>query len=124
MASLPCQNEDGKIAVFTGTFLESGTSVTVCRDDLQAFAVALAQELTGAPIIEFAQEHAGEITPNETVEEVDEVDAETAAWLEEHSDIIAALVAGGKTPEEAIQELLDAETAPDNSDAAPSTDDN
>lgn len=43
-------SDDGNAAVFTGTFFDSGQSVTVCSECFVSFAAGTLQAITGAPI--------------------------------------------------------------------------
>lgn len=58
-AALPCQFNDGQPAVFVGTFLEDGTSITVCIEHLVAFA----QDFLGAMTDEVTSETTDEADP-------------------------------------------------------------
>lgn len=48
----PCMSDDGNAAVFVGTLLESGNSITVCPDCLVSFALSIVESNTGLPIAE------------------------------------------------------------------------
>lgn len=50
MAGLPCMSNDGKGAVFTGTFLQNGDSVALCEDCLPEFLVAVAGQMLGVEL--------------------------------------------------------------------------
>lgn len=53
MAGNPeCQYSDGKQAVFIGTNLNSGETVTLCEDDFLTFCEAAVEGFTGVPIHE------------------------------------------------------------------------
>lgn len=47
MAPPSCMTEDGRPAVFVGTFLQTGDAVAVCDDCLVMFAAALLRDMTG-----------------------------------------------------------------------------
>lgn len=49
MATPQCMSNDGKQAVFIGTFFENGDSVTVCEDCFQAFVTATTAQMSGIP---------------------------------------------------------------------------
>lgn len=50
MATPACMNDDGNLAIFIGTNLESGDTVTVCPDCLVAFCTAIVEGMTGMPV--------------------------------------------------------------------------
>jgi hypothetical protein len=50
MAGLQCMSQDGKGAVFTGTFLQNGDSVALCEDCLPEFLVAVASQMLGVDL--------------------------------------------------------------------------
>jgi hypothetical protein len=123
MPGLACQFEDGKNAVFVGTFLESGTSITACEDHLIDFVVSLSEQLTGAPVIDFVAGHQREITDDATEVELTDDEREQARWLENHREAIQAVQDAGATFEEAIAAVIEAEDELEDSaaDSAPAT---
>lgn len=51
MASIACMFEEcPNLATFTGTFLENGSSVTVCGDHFVDFAAGTLEGITGIPV--------------------------------------------------------------------------
>ncbi len=53
MAGNPaCQSEDGNLAVFIGTNLDSGDSITFCPSCLLQFCATLVESMTGVPVAE------------------------------------------------------------------------
>jgi len=105
MAGIACQSDDGNNAVFVGTFLESGDSVTVCRDCLQAWSTALAQELTGAPIIDFLREYVPtEISADDNAAALVQ-QGEFLLWAEANKESITAFIETGLTFEEAVEQV-------------------
>lgn len=54
MAAPLCMSNDGKPAVFIGTFLEKGDSVTLCEDCLPDFTSAITASMNGIPPEVFA----------------------------------------------------------------------
>lgn len=51
MASMACMFEEcPNVATFTGTFLENGSSVTVCGDHFIDFAAGTLEGMTGIPV--------------------------------------------------------------------------
>jgi hypothetical protein len=123
MPGLACQFEDGKNAVFVGTFLESGTSITACEDHLIDFVVSLSEQLTGAPVITFVADHQQASTDDLTPVELTDDELEQAAWLEEHREAIQAVQDAGATFEEAIAAVIEAEDELEDSaaDSEPAT---
>lgn len=54
MANPQCMYpECEQAALFTGTFFQNGTSVTVCSDHFVDFAAGTLEAMTGAPVIDF-----------------------------------------------------------------------
>lgn len=111
MPGLACQFEDGKNAVFVGTFLESGTSITACEDHLIDFVVSLSEQLTGLPVITFVADHQQAATDDATPVDLTDDEKVQAAWLEEHREAIQAVQDEGATFEEAIAAVIEAEEA-------------
>lgn len=51
MAGNPaCQYDDGQVAVFIGTNLNTGDTVTLCAEDLVTFCATLIEGMTGVPV--------------------------------------------------------------------------
>ncbi len=51
MASNPaCQSEDGNVAVFIGTNLDTGDSQVLCPSCLLQFCATIVQAMTGVPV--------------------------------------------------------------------------
>jgi len=99
MAGNPeCMSGDGRGAIFLGTFLSDGTSVTLCEDHFVDFLAGTLETLTGAPIAELLS-----VQPPAVV---DADEAKFDAFLTEHADEIDTRVKGGATLEEAIIETL------------------
>lgn len=55
MANPPCMSNDGRPAVFLGTFLEGGETVALCDECLVAWSAALLQSMTGVDPTPFLQ---------------------------------------------------------------------
>lgn len=73
MAAPACMSNDGKQAVFVGTFLANGDTVTLCEDCLPAFTGSITADMFGVDgkaMLDWLQANAGEDPPG---------DAETAA---------------------------------------------
>jgi len=83
----PCMANDGESAVFTGTFFDSGQSVTLCNEHLVAFCTTML-----APSDDEAPD-----------------DAEQLAWLEAHREQIEAAIGEGLTLSDAIEALMASE---------------
>lgn len=49
MAAPQCMSNDGKAAVFVGTFLVEGDAVALCEDCLPAFCISVAAGVNGIP---------------------------------------------------------------------------
>jgi hypothetical protein len=109
MASPACQANDGNSAIFVGTFLETGESFTLCRDDLESWALALAQNLTGVPVIQFANEYSMPEVVDPTLSNIDDLEQEYADWLEANRMAIDAVMAEGASLEEAIAMVREVE---------------
>jgi hypothetical protein len=62
MANPPCMSNDGKQAVFIGTFLANGDSVALCEDHLPAFTASVTADMFGVDgqqLMEWLQANAG-----------------------------------------------------------------
>jgi hypothetical protein len=123
MPGLACQFEDGKNAVFVGTFLESGTSITACEDHLIDFVVSLSEQLTGAAVIDFVAASALVAKTAEPEVTLTDDEREQARWLEDHREAIQAVQDAGATFEEAIAAVIETEDELEDSaaDSAPAT---
>lgn len=123
MPGLPCQFDDGKNAVFVGTFLESGTSINACEDHLIDFVVSLSEQLTGAPVIDFVAAHSPVSDVSVDAALLTDDEREQAAWLEDHREAIQAVQDAGATFEEAIAAVIETEDELEDSaaDSAPAT---
>jgi hypothetical protein len=91
MASLPCQFHEDQGAVFIGTFLETGMSLTVCQECLRDFFATTLEEMSGIPITailqmdpaqfsaeaEQAAEESAPAVDDETADDHPEPDADT-----------------------------------------------
>ena len=65
MAQIPCQFDDGNAAVFIGTNLDTGETVTLCPPDLVSWCATIVEGMTGVPVsalIDAAQ--SGELVPD------------------------------------------------------------
>jgi hypothetical protein len=52
MAQNPaCMNDDGNLAIFVGTNLDTGMSVTLCVDCFVQFCATMVEGLTGVPVV-------------------------------------------------------------------------
>lgn len=109
MSSIACQTEDGNTAIFVGTFLESGNAVTVCRDCLEAFTVALAQELTGVPVIQLVADHLATGPDAALATGLTDAEVEQQAWLTDHKEAIESVMAEGGTFDEAVAAIMEIE---------------
>jgi hypothetical protein len=118
MAQLACEQGDGKNAVFVGTFLESGLSVALCNDDLVNFVVSMAQELTGAPVIDFVSTHQPEEVEQVTAPDDEAVAAALDTLLKANAPEVDRRLKEGEDMETIIADLM---TRPDDdsSDAQP-----
>lgn len=121
MAQLACEQGDGKTAVFVGTFLESGLSVALCNDDLINFVVAMAEQLTGAPVITFVQDHIPtEQTPAQGPS--DEAVAEALdTLLKANAPEVKRRVDAGEDMQSIIEDLMTRPLDADDDDTADST---
>jgi hypothetical protein len=122
MANPPCQFEDGKTAVFIGTNLENGDTVTTCLEHMVEFFTTTLEGLVAAA------------TPNAEDEQVEVTDAgidaineakladEFQAWIDANTQRIAELVDTGSTFEEAVTQLLEYDAHAEDSTDPDSTD--
>lgn len=120
MASLACERDDGKNAVFVGTFLETGTSIALCEDDLINFVVSMSQQLTGAPVIDFVSSFVREDEDGAPLPAADDAEGQYQLWLNTRKDALSELMELDYTFEEAVAFLLAAE-AEINADDSPDT---
>jgi hypothetical protein len=123
MPNPPCQFEDGKTAVFIGTNLENGDTVTTCLEHMVEFFANTLEGLATAAQSPSDNGHV-EIT-NADIDTHEEavLTEEFQAWLDANTERIQELVETGSTFEEAVEQLLeyDAKTAdstdPDSTDS-------
>lgn len=86
MANPPCMYPDcEQSATFTGTFFESGQSITVCGDHFIDFAAGTLQAMTGAPIIDFLASAPTEVEDDD--DDVENPTAEPGPTSEESSEV-------------------------------------
>jgi hypothetical protein len=95
MAQIACQTEDGNNAIFIGTNLDTGDSVSLCQSCLIEFFAAMLEGMTGIPVgaimaaglsqLEDAQQQeGGELMSDEQPKEPDVPNDERENLHEEH----------------------------------------
>jgi hypothetical protein len=91
-------SNDGKQAVFIGTFMETGDAVALCEDCLPAFTATVTADMfgvDGAQLLEWLKANQGDEAPAD-VSEVAEVAAPPAMMRPPASDVDPT--AGGSVP--------------------------
>ena len=74
---LPCQSEDGNLAIFIGTNLETGDSQTLCPLCMVQFFGTIIEGMTGLPVNALLE--SGPVDGDELVEITDDDEVEVAA---------------------------------------------
>jgi hypothetical protein len=106
MAQVACERGDGNNAVFVGTFLETGTSVALCNDDLINFCVSMSEQLTGAPVIQFLEDWIPP-KPEEVAVPSDEAIAEALdTLLTANAEEVASRIEAGEEMQTIIEDLM------------------
>jgi hypothetical protein len=105
-------SEDGNNAVFVGTLLETGTSITVCPDCLLNFAMSIVESNTGLPIGEII-DHIQASTADGDVTNGDTTDADETVVDESPDEIAgdnAVIDFAPDTPDDDVDETAGDET--------------
>jgi hypothetical protein len=122
MANPACQFEDGKTAVFIGTNLKNGDTVTTCLEHMVEFFTNTLEGLVAAANPEGEEHFSDLIGILASPEKEPELEPEFQAWLDAHTLGIQELVEGGETFEKAVEILLELETEPERIDLSDSID--
>lgn len=119
MAAPQCMSNDGKQAVFIGTFMQNGDSVALCEDCLPAFTASVTADMFGVEgpaLLTWLQENQGEDAPG---------DESTAAELAAPPAMLPDSPSAGQVPEPAPADTdagaADPTSAPSTKSGATST---
>ena len=77
-------NDDGNLAVFIGTNLETGDTVTVCPNCLVAFCAAIVEGMTGLAVTSLMAQLEADVASEEPNEEPNWDELITEEWFLEH----------------------------------------
>jgi hypothetical protein len=110
MANPACQFEDGKTAVFIGTNLENGDTVTTCLEHMVEFFTDTLEGLAAAVHGEPSDE--GEASLDDLVvgPSEDDLSEEFQEFIDANTNEIQDLVLSGETFERAVEILLERAT--------------
>jgi hypothetical protein len=121
MANPACQFDDGKTAVFIGTSLESGDTVTVCLEHMVEFFTATLEQLAAVVHAETPPEGAATLDDLVVGPGEAELAEEFQEFIDANTNEIQDLVEGGETFERAVETLLERATETDSSETVDST---